>query len=274
RCRRAAPPVSYTSSIHAALPIWSRRDRAPASGRAGPRRRRPPRRPGSPRCARGLRLRSRGHEPGLPASDPVQALQPAAPHAAPEHDHHAGGAIRLRPLELVEIVAAQEVEAPIPALDGSPHHHLHQHLADTRPRPTGIATPLVEVDGMRVGEPVPRRRRLPFEVERREPHLAPPGPLVREPPMQLLGARGGELTRPVPTPLVQRAQVLPAFLPPARLVVREHRGALAHELALVPTQRLTARAAACPQIVVPAPWKLEVGAAPAHTPPHAVPAPG
>src|SRR2546427_10765481 len=92
--------------------------------------------------------------------------------------------------------------------------------------------------------------------------------------MQLLGARGGELTRPVPTPLVQRARVLPAFLPPARLVVREPRGALAHELALVPTQRLTARAAECPQIVVPAPWKLEIGAAPAHTPPHAVPAPG
>src|SRR5438876_6281948 len=66
-----APSTSdlYSLSLHDALPIS-------------------PRRPGSSRCARGLRLRSRRHEPGLPASDLVQALQPAASHAAPRSEEH------------------------------------------------------------------------------------------------------------------------------------------------------------------------------------------
>src|SRR2546425_7125380 len=60
----------------------------------------------------------------------VQRAQPAPAPARAEDRDLFGDPLGRSPLPLVGVLAAQKVEAPVPALDRTPDHRPHQHQPD------------------------------------------------------------------------------------------------------------------------------------------------
>src|SRR6266568_2085660 len=67
------------------------------------------------------------------------------------------------------IGAAQEVKAPVAALDGAPDHRRHEDETNTLALPVGIAATLVEVDRVAPREPVPGGDGRAIDIQRGQP---------------------------------------------------------------------------------------------------------
>src|SRR5258708_6017508 len=66
---------------------------------------------------------------------PIEGAHPPPPPSRPEDDDLTGLPLRPGPVRLVAVLAAQEVEPAVAALDRAADHAPHQHEADTLPFP-------------------------------------------------------------------------------------------------------------------------------------------
>src|SRR5258708_7587181 len=132
--------------------------------------------------------------------DPIQRAHPPAPPPGAEDDDFARHALRARPVALVRVSAAQETEPPVPALDRAADHHAHKDEADARVFPLRRAAALVEIDRVGRGESVPGCRRLPVQIQRREPEPPAPRHFLSETALHLPHLRLPDPPPPPPTP--------------------------------------------------------------------------
>src|SRR5260370_21757787 len=131
--------------------------------------------------------------------DPIQRAHPPAPPPGAEDDDFARHALRARPVALVRVSAAQEIEPPVPALDRAADHHAHKDEADARVFPLRRAAALVEIDRVARRESVPGRGRLPVQIQRREPEPPVPRHFLCETELLVLQLRIAECARTAPT---------------------------------------------------------------------------
>src|SRR4029077_19176605 len=156
----------------------------------------------------------------------IETAQPQAAPPWPKDDELRGPPLRRGPQALVRLVPPQEIELPVAALDRAADHHRHEDDTDTLVLPAWVATALVKMDRVAVGEAVPRRPGGAVQLDGRQPQPATSGQLADKRAVRSVHLRIVEHPGADPALTMEGDELSPTFLQSFHAVVGDGDGVI------------------------------------------------